>query len=158
MHSALNACRAALGETAHLLQRRHGSVARKRSQQRAVCPAQLHGLFWSFARQKAENESSRESIAAANAVEDIQFTGGSDVRFPVDPGHRTPAMPVGRVYIPQSRSHNLNLWVLLHHAIDHSEKRAGIDLGFCCDLRTLNAQPFLQVLLIAQKDVYVIDN
>src|SRR5271166_4890001 len=94
-HLALNARRAALSEGPHLFQCRHSRIARKRRQQRAVRPAQLHGILSRFAAEQPIKKARRKAVSATHAIQHVQFSCWSRVSFAVDPRHGAPAMTVG---------------------------------------------------------------
>src|SRR5207248_1171990 len=75
-----------------------------------------------------------------------------------DPGDGAPTVPVSRVHLAKGCCYDLDLWMPLDNTIDHSEKRAGIELGFRGDLRTPHTQPFLKVFLVADQDIDVFDD
>ncbi len=121
-------------------------------------PAELERFFRRFAVQQAVEEARGEAVAAADAVNDIQFRGRRHVRLAFDPGHRAPTVPVGRVNLAQSRGDDLDLRVLRHHLIDHAEKSARVELRSRRHVLTGDAEPFLQVLLVADEHVNVLDD
>src|SRR6476620_9912736 len=69
---SLDARRTALGERAHLLDRRHRRVPGERGQERAVRTAQAQRLLVGLAGQQAVDEARREPVPAAHAVEHVQ--------------------------------------------------------------------------------------
>src|SRR5437868_14043592 len=97
-------------------------------------PAQLDRLLCRLAGHQTEEESGREPVPASYSIENVQLAFRRDIRLPVDPGHRAPAVPVGRVYLPERCGDNLDLWMAVHDAIDHATKGARIELGLAGDI------------------------
>src|ERR1700733_12609970 len=122
----LYARRAAPAKRPNLLQRRHGRVARKRGQQRAMRPAQLKRFFWRLARQQSVEEPGGEAVSAAYAVENVQIAGRRNVRMAVDPRHRAPTVLARRMDFTQRGRYNLDPRMLLHHLADHAKKSAWV--------------------------------
>ncbi len=54
--------------------------------------------------------------------------------------------------------HALHVRKLANHVIDHPEEYAGVELRFRRHLRPRDAQPLLQIFLIANKHVNVLDD
>src|ERR1035437_1073156 len=154
----LNSRRTAFCECPHLLYRRHGGVAWKRGEQRAVRPTQINRFLRRFARKKTIEETGSKAVAPADAVQDIQFAHRRHAVLAADPGHRAPTVAAGGMHVAQRGRDHLDLRVTLHHAANHSEKCARIELGFRSDLRAGDAQPFLQVFLVANEHVHVLDD
>src|ERR1039457_4625192 len=154
----LNSRRTAFCECPHLLYRRHGGVAWKRGEQRAVRPTQINRFLRRFARKKTIEETGSKAVAPADAVQDIQFAHRRHAVLAADPGHRAPTVAAGGMHVAQRGRDHLDLRVALHHAADHSEKCARIELGFRGDFRAGDAQPFLQVFLVADEHVHVLDD
>ena len=73
VESALDAGGAALGEGAHLLEGRHGRVARESGQQRAVGPAELERFFGRLACQQAVEKPRRKAVATPHAIVHVQI-------------------------------------------------------------------------------------
>ena len=111
-----------------------------------------------LAREQAVDESRGKSVAAADAIEHIQFRGGRGVSLAVDPGHRAPGMAIGGVHLAQGSGHDLHVRQLLHHVVHHAEEHAGIEFRFRRHFGAGNAEPFLQILFIADQHVDILDN
>src|SRR5260370_36283883 len=126
--SPLNTRGAALCKRPYLLYRCHGRITRERGQERAVRPAQLDRFFHRLAGERAVDKSRCEPITAANTIEHVQFARRRDVRLAINPGYCAPGMPVRRMHLAQRRGDDLDLRMLLDYAIDHPEKRTGVDL------------------------------
>ena len=57
------------------------------------------------------------------------------------------------MHFAQGRCDQLDVGILLDHAIDQREERVGIELRFGGHFRPGNAQPFLQVFFIADERI-----
>ena len=121
-------------------------------------PAQLDCFLRRLAGERAVEKSRREPVTTADTIEHVQLARRRDMRLAIDPGHRAPIMPVRHMHLAQCRGDDLDLRMFLYHAIDHPEKRAGIELGFRGNLRTGNAQTLLQVLFIAYEHIDILDD
>src|SRR5215471_1726441 len=154
----LDACRPALGEGAHLLDRRHGGVAGEGGEQGAVRPAELDRLFRRFAGEKAVEEAPRKAVAAADAVEYVEIADRGHVRLAVDPRHGAPAVPIGAVHLAERGGHRLHVGVLGDHLFDHVEEGLGVERRLGGHFGARNAETLLQILFVADQDVDVLDD
>src|SRR5438105_13227293 len=90
--STLDACRAALCKSAHLLNRRHACVPRKRSQERAVGPAKFERFLWRFAGKQSIEKARGKTIAATYTIMHVKIAGYGCVGLTANPGHGSPTM------------------------------------------------------------------
>ncbi len=139
-----------LWQTPSPAQSGHGRVAREGGQQRAVRPAQVDGFLFRLAAQQAVEEPGREAVSAADPVVHIQLAGGRDIGLAVDPGHRAPTVVVGGMDLAQGGGNHLDLRIFTDDLVDHPEERARIELGFGGDFGPWDAEPQLQVFLVAR--------
>src|SRR5262245_20984843 len=134
--SALHAGGAALGECLDFFQAGHADIARKCRYQSPVRPAQAQGLLGAASRQQAVEQSRRETIAAADAIKDVEMASGAYEALAVNPQNGRPVVPVCRMNFAQRGRHQLDVWMPLDDAIDHQEKRVWIEVGPGRDIRT----------------------
>src|SRR2546426_298308 len=143
MELALDACRTTLCESTHLFHGCHCRIAGKGGQQRAVGPTQFERFLWRLTGEQSIKESGGESIPAADAIEHVELRRRRDIGFAVDPYHRTPTVPIRRVYFAQRRRDDSDLRMLCHNLTDHPQESRGIESGLGGHFWTRNAKAFL---------------
>ena len=81
-------------------------------------------------------------------------------RFPSSHKHRRPVVPVGGMHLAERGRHHLDVGELLHGGLDHPEEDARVELRLRLlrDLRPLDAEPLLHVLLVADETIDVGDD
>ena len=109
-----------------------------------------------IARQQSVEEARRESIAAAYAVQHVQFGHRSHVGFAVDPGDGAPTVPVGGLHLAKGGGDHLDVRMLFHHLVDHLEEGGRIELGFRRCLGSGQAQALLQIFFIAHQHIDIL--
>ena len=94
-------------------------------------------------------------LAAADAVNHVELGRRADVPLAVQPQHRPPVVPVGRMHLAEGRRHQLDVRERLHGGVDHPEEHFRVELrfGLLRDLGALHTEPLLQVLLVADQAV-----
>src|SRR5438132_12550997 len=96
-----------------------------------MCPAEAQRLFGGSPRDQSVAEAGGEAVAAADAIEHVELTRGTDEPLAVEPQDGLPVMTVGRVDLPQRRPNQLDTGILFDHAVDHAEECVGVELGAC---------------------------
>ena len=86
------------------------------------------------------------------------MAGRADELLAVEPKHGGPVVAVGRVHFAQRRGHQLDVGMLLDDAVDHHEKRVGIELRLARDIGAGDAEAFLQVFFVADQRIDVADD
>ncbi len=81
-------------------------------------------------RQQAIDEPGCKAIAAADAIQHIQFRLRRNVSLPVNPGNSAPRVAIGGMHLAQRGGDDLYLRVLLDHVVDHAKERARVELVF----------------------------
>ncbi len=64
------------------------------------------------------DQAGGEAVAAADAVDDVELAGRAHVPLAVEPQHGRPVVPVGRMHLAQGRRDQLDVGMLLDHALD----------------------------------------
>src|ERR1035441_1601330 len=154
--SALDARRTALGEVAHLLKARHRRVTRKGREEGAVCPTKIEGALRLFSCEETVNETRREAVAGAYSVQNLEIADGRGIDLVLDAGDRSPFVPARRGHGAKRRGNDLDLGVLGQNAFDHLGVDPRVHSAAVTDLRARDAERFLQVLLVADKDIDVL--
>src|SRR5579871_70803 len=109
-----------------------------------MCPTEAQRLFGGSPRNQSVDEAGGEAIAAADAIEHVEMTRGTDESLTVKPQHGRPVMTVGRVDLAQRRPNQLDPGILIDDAFDHAEKCVGVELrAGGGDLRAGDAETFL---------------
>src|SRR6266852_9710278 len=94
-----------------------------------MCPAEAQRLFGGSPRDQSVGEAGGEAVAAADAIEHVELTRGTDESLAVEPQDGLPVMTVGRMDLPQRRPNQLDTGILIDHAFDHAEEGVGVELG-----------------------------
>ena len=74
----------------------------------------------------------------------------------VDPSHRTPAVVIGGVHLPQRRRDDLYMRMLLRDILHHAKEGARIEFRLGMHVWPRNSQPHLQVFLVSNQDIDVL--
>lgn len=149
--------RAALGEGPDLGQAGHGGVTGVRGQQCAVGPAQADCLLEGCSGQEAVEEARRETVATADAVEDVELHHRGLVERAVGPDHRTPAVAGRGVDLAQGGGHELHVGEAFDDLLDHIDEGTRVESGCPVALGSADAKGELYVLLVADQDIDVAD-
>ena len=88
----------------------------------------------------------------------VKIAGYGRVRLTANPGHCAPTMTARGEDFAQGGGHHFDLRMLLHHAINHAEEGARIELRPGCDLRTRNAESGLQILFVSHEHIHILDD
>ena len=121
-------------------------------------PTEIHGLLRGFSAEQSVNETRREAVAAADAVQDVQFARRRVEGLAVDPGHRPPTVAIGGVNFPQGGGDDSDMGMFLRHAAHHAEKRCRVQAVGRLNLRPRNIKAKLQILLVSDEHVHMLDN
>ena len=111
--------------------------------------------------EQAVEQTSRESVAAADTIVDVELARRRDVRMTSNPGDCSPGMAVRGVHVAKRRRHHLDSRIAFDDALDHPEEGARIERGcggFRGHLRARNPEAFLKVLFVAHQHVDVFDD
>src|SRR5262245_65311739 len=94
-----------------------------------MCPAEAEGLIGRPTGDQPVDEPGREAVATADAVEYVHRARGTHEPLAVEPQHRRPIVPVGRMHLPQRGRHRVDVWELLYHSIHHAEEQVRVKFG-----------------------------
>src|SRR5260370_40894579 len=94
-----------------------------------MSPAELNRFLGGLTREQAIEESSGESVPAADAIEHVQFALRSNVRLAVDPGNRAPAVAACGVHFPQRLGSDIDLRMPLQHPVHHAAESPSVQRG-----------------------------
>ncbi len=119
-------------------------------------PAEVDGLLLGGAAQQAVDEAGGVAVATSDPVDDVEFARRRLVSLAVDPGDRAPGVTVGGVHLAEGRGDDLHVGEFLHGLIDHREERGRIEFGGRLDVLALDAEPLLEVFLVADDDVDIL--
>src|SRR5665811_29051 len=156
--SPVDARAAAAGELEYLGLASHGRVTRRGHRQRAVRGAVFNGGLQRLAGQESIDQSGREGVAAADAVEDLQTlaVGGLHDTGGGGPGDGTPVVDAGRTHGAHRGGDDLEVRVCRSRLLDHRGELTHLQ-GRKVLVHALDLEPEArtEVLLVANHHVDV---